>query len=320
MKENINELKGLFTQYWYYLAVYTACKQGIFDAINNKSLSIKTLATSEKLNHDVLQQLVNVLIQQDLIIMDDEILRLTAKGKILTEDHPYSLKYACLNWGAEHLTSWQNLDYSLKSGKQAFNRIYKMPFFEYISKDKEKLSNYHKAMNEYARDDYEQIFEVHDFTEHQSIMDIGGGIGALIDTIQNNAPNTQCYLFDRPEVIDLYKGEVKTIKGNFFNPIPKKADAIIVSRVLHDWCDEKSKLILENIFESLPTNGVIYIVENLTDKIDNNAAILSLNMYAITGGFERNISEYKALLEATGFKYEQIKRVNNLQYLIIAKK
>ncbi len=320
MIEYRNELKGLFTQYWEYLSVYAACKQNIFDCIQNTSMSINTLAVNEGFDLEVLKELVSVLKQQKLIHTDDEMLKLTIKGELLTESHPYSLKYACLNWGAEHLTAWQNLDYTLKSGKQAFNHIYAKPFFEYISNDKERLLNYHKAMYEYARDDYENIYQVHDFSIHQSIIDVGGGLGALINAVKAHNPQVNCFLFDKQEVIDLYKGDIPVIGGDFFKFIPKIADAIIMSRVLHDWNDEKCTQILNNAFKSLPKGGFLYVVENLTNKIDDGAAILSLNMHALTGGFERSLSEYMELLTSTGFTYTEFKKVNNLQYLIIAEK
>ncbi|NOQ28117.1 MAG: methyltransferase [Bacteroidales bacterium] len=320
MNEYRKELKGLFTQYWDYLAVYTACKQNIFDLIKGNHLSIQSLADLGKFDFEVLKQLISVLEKQGLVRLDNDKIWLIPKGEILTENHPHSLKYACLNWGAEHLTAWQNLDYTLKSGKQAFDHIYGKPFFDYISQDKEQLLNYHRAMYEYARDDYENIYEIHDFSTHHSIMDVGGGMGALISTIKHHNPKVKCYLFEKPEVIDLYLGDIETVEGDFFKPIPQIAESIIMSRVLHDWSDEKSRLILKNVYDSLPHNGVLYIIENLTDKIDDGAAILSLNMHAMTGGFERSFSEYKKLLVSSDFNYKEVKKVNDLQYLIIAKK
>ncbi|MGM0582797.1 MAG: methyltransferase [Bacteroidota bacterium] len=320
MRKQSNELKGLFTEYWNYLAVYAACKHNIFDAIGNASVSINALAEDEEFDLCVLKDLVLVLLQQKLIDSDGGLLKLTIKGELLTESHPYSLKYACLNWGAEHLTAWQNIDYSLRSGKPAFNQLFGKSFFDYISDDRERLLNYHKAMHEYARDDYENICNVHDFSVHHSIVDVGGGFGALMTAIKKHNSGVKCYLFDRPDVIDLYPGDIETLKGNFFKSIPVVADAIVMSRVLHDWSDEKSLLILGNAFKSLPRNGVLYVVENLTDKMDDGAATLSLNMHALTGGFERSFSDYKWLFASSGFKCNEIKKVNNLQYLMIAKK
>lgn len=320
MIEYRNELKGLFTQYWDYLAVYTACKQNIFELINYDRLSIQALADEGGFDLAVLKQLITALIQQELISIENGKLKLNPKGQLLTEIHPYSLKYACLIWGAEHLTAWQNLDYTLKSGKQAFNHIFGKPFFDYISEDKERLMNYHRAMDEYARDDYENICEIHDFSTHRSIMDVGGGFGALINTIQKHTINVKCYLFEKIEVVDLNVCNVETIKGDFFESIPEITDSIIMSRILHDWNDEKSQIILRNVYDSLPDNGTLYIVENLTDKIENSAANLSLNMHALTGGFERSLLEYQNLIKATNFHFQEMKKINDYQYLIIVKK
>jgi C-methyltransferase len=315
-----NELKGLFTQYWDYLTVYTACKQNLFDYIKNNNLSIQALADKGEFDFEVLKQLVSVLIEQGLIGINSQKLILHSKGDILTEDHPYSLKYACLNWGAEHLTAWQNLEYTLKSGKQVFNHIYGKPFFEYISDDKERLLNYHKAMFEYARDDYENICDVHDFSIHHSLMDVGGGFGALINIIQDYNPKMKCFLFDKPEVVNLHSYDVETIQGDFFDSIPKIANSIIMSRVIHDWDDEKAILILSKIYDSLPNDGTLYIVENIADKIEDHAAILSLNMQAMTGGVERSLLVYRNLLKVSNLHFQESKKINDLQYLIIAKK
>lgn len=53
-------------------------------------------------------------------------------SELLTDNHPESLKYACLNWAGEHLTAWQNLDFSIETGKSAFEKVYGKPFFDYL--------------------------------------------------------------------------------------------------------------------------------------------------------------------------------------------
>jgi C-methyltransferase len=51
-----------------------------------------------------------------------------------------SLKYACMNWSGEHLTAWQNLDFSIKTGNSSFEEIYKKPFFDFLNDNPEKLT------------------------------------------------------------------------------------------------------------------------------------------------------------------------------------
>lgn len=318
MKE---ELKYSFTSYWQYLALKTACKKNIFDLISSGANTIKKISVLGKFNEVVLTDLINALEQANTVKIVEQMISLTAKGELLTESNPDTLKYACIHWGEEHLTAWQNLEYTLLTGKQSFIHIFGKPLFDYLSDDKLKLENYHKAMSEYARDDYHNICKVHDFSIHKSLTDVGGGLGALINIISKCNPYTKCYLFDKEEVLNLTnKSEVEQISGNFFKSIPNISDAIIMSRVIHDWNDEKALLILENVYKALPNNGTLYLLENLTDKINDKAALLSLNMHLITESFERSLFEYKSLLEEGNFKYSNFKKVNNIQYLIIAHK
>lgn len=316
-----NELKNIFTSYWEYLALKTACTKNIFDLILSGKNTIDDLIKSENFNKTVLIDLINALEQANTLNIINDSIILTEKGKILTENSINSLKYACILWGEEQMLSWQNLEYTLTTGQQAFRHIYNKSFFDYLADDKNKLKNYHKAMNEYARDDYQNICKLHDFSIHKSITDVGGGLGALIKIIYRNNPNIECYLFDKPEVTSLIKSEnIKTVEGDFFYYIPKVSEAIIMSRVIHDWDKEKALIILQNAYKALPKNGTLYLVENLTDKINNKAALLSLNMRLITESHERSLTEYILLLSKCNFTFNNHIKINEFQHLIIATK
>lgn len=314
-------LKTTFTSYWEFLALKTACKKNIFDIILSGTNTIIKISKYGNFNEKVLEDLIIALEQAGTLIFKEHEIFLTEKGEFLTEDNDHSLKYACIHWGEEHMTAWQNLDYTLRTGKQVFSEIYNKPLFEYLSDDINRVNNYHKAMNEYARDDYQNICGKFDFSIHKSILDVGGSFGALIQNISKNNPSTKCYLFEKPEVVELItEGDFTTIVGDFFKEIPSVSEAIIMSRIIHDWNDEKAKIILNNVYQALPQNGKLYLIENLSDKIEDKAALLSLNMHLITESYERSLSEYKLLLANTDFIYDEIIKINKFQYLIIANK
>ena len=313
--------KNLFTGYWEYLSLKTSCKSGIFDLIYNGFNTPDALVLKGGFNYDVLLDLLNILEQNKLIKTLNGEIKLTNEGEMFTENHPKSLKYSCIHWAEEHMTAWQNLEYTLETGKSSFEMIYKKPLFDYLSEDTNKVINYQKAMNEYARDDYEYICNKIDFSRYSTILDIGGGLGALIKTIAQNNPKTKCFLFDKPEVVKYVSDSTfQKIGGNFFNEIPVIAEVIIMSRVIHDWDDKQANIILSNVKKSLPKGGILYIVENLTDRIENKASLLSLNMHLITKSFERSEEEYVNLLNLNGFKQLKTIQINDLQYAIKAKR
>lgn len=308
--------KNLFTQYWQYLAISAACKLNLFDSIDNGSITPDSCDKLEK-------TLINTLISSKLICIEENYYKLTDSGKLFTDKSKDSLKYACLNWSGVHMTAWQNLDYTIREKKPSFNYIFGKTFWKYLNLKKNaiELDNYHKAMYEYARDDYATIVKQIDFSKHQSVMDVGGGYGACISNIKNSYPELKCYLFDMPKVIEKTNVQnIETIRGDFLMEIPKVADALILSRVIHDWEDQKATRIVQNCFNALPDNGILYIIENCSDKIESDLSLLSLNMAVMCNGFERSSIDFKRIITSVGFKFIKDLRLNDLQTVLIFEK
>lgn len=325
------ELKQSFTAYWQYFAMRTACKMGIFDCLYLNPLTTYQLELELESTNNVLLEtrnglklLLDALTQHEFIQKDEEDRYfLLPKGLLLVQSHPQSLKNACILWGEEHLTAWQNLEYSIRTGEPAFEAIYEKPFFDYLSEHSAQKLNYHKAMYEYARDDYAGITELHDFSTHKAIMDVGGSLGALLEALYQGGITAKLYLFDLPEVLELLapkKHCYQPISGDFFKSVPTVADAILLSRILHDWNDWRAGIILNNVFQALPSGGILYVLENMVDKIQDGAALLSLNMLLICNSFERTMDVYEELLVQVGFEIKDAKPINSLQTLIIAQK
>lgn len=318
--ETKSKLKSFFTEHWKYLAVSTACKLNLFDNLQ-EAKTTKQLEAELHLNEEKLGLLLNALHQIDFLDKEEECFKINSLSEFLTDNNPESLKYACLIWCDEHLTAWQHLDYSIKTGKGSFEEIYGKPFFDYINNNPEKLDAYHKAMYEYAKDDYKDLPDLIDFSKHKSIMDVGGGYGAILENIKRKNPMVECILFDLPKVIEKATiSGLKKIGGNFFENIPIQSDSIILSRILHDWNDKKAEIILKNCYKALLSGGILYVIENCSDKIQIDLSLLSLNMTVMCDSYERTSTEYISLCEYAGFKFFRETQLNELQTILIFKK
>ncbi len=241
--------------------------------------------------------------------------------------NPQSWKNACILWGQEHLTAWQNLDYTLKTGKPAFNELYKSNYFDYLADKPAQLQNYQQAMGEYARQDYAEvaIFLTALAPKISNlpfvVADIGGGLGVLTQNLALAYPNIKFILADLPEVLAFAPNvapNVKLYPLDFFKPLPFVADAMILARVLHDWDDEKVDILLKNCYDALPIGGKLYIFEIMQDEISAN--LLCLNMLLMCQSHERSSSEYLRLLTAHHFIFIDKKPFNSLQTLLIFEK
>lgn len=321
MTQEKNELKDFFTQHWNYLAVRAACQLGLFDRIAEKTHTPESLVQETGFNPLALKALLSVLLDLEMLAWQNKTIHLTQKGLLLTEKHPESLKQACILWGGEHLSAWQNLIYTIKTGQSAFKKRFQQNFFQHIQNKPATEKNYHQAMAEYARDDYKNLPETIDFSAFQTIADIGGGTGTLLKHIAEKHPEKELILFELPSVLKLFDSEttqIQKIPGNFFKKMPFKAGAIVLARILHDWDDTKARRILKNCYAALNPKGKVFVAEILHDRIQAN--LLSLNMLAVCQSKERSLEQYKKLLEEAGFALLSIKRLNQVQHILEAQK
>ncbi|MFD2914772.1 methyltransferase [Psychroserpens luteus] len=319
---NRNFLKSFFTEYWKYITVSAACKLNVFDILVSGEKTSLEISEDLSIKLENIELLLNGLLAIDFLDRIEGRYLLNNLSELLTDSHSETLKYACLNWSGEHLEAWSKLDESIKTGNSFFENKYKNNYFDFLDRNEEKLDHYHKAMNAYAMDDYKDITDVIDFNIHKSVMDVGGGYGAAISNIKERCSELDCYLFDLDLVIGKSNSgnSVKLLKGDFFVEIPKLSEAIILSRVLHDWNEEKAIQILNNTYQALPENGTLYIIENCSDKIDVDLSLLSLNMLVMCESLERSSYEYIALANQVKFKFMEAKQLNELQTILIFKK
>ncbi|MCC7453529.1 MAG: hypothetical protein IT222_05135 [Crocinitomix sp.] len=312
-----HNLKSVFTEHWAYLALSTACELDLFDYIKNGTSKIRDLNKVLKTNGKGLLHLIEFLIDKNYLIQNNNELELSSKSEVLTENHPESLKYACILWSQWHLDAFKNLKKSILSGTSYFEKYEHSSYFEMIKNDKKEFKIYHRAMDEYARDDYRNIASKLDLNAYNSFIDIGGGSGKLLSYLQQAEPLKSYFLFESPEVLELFNDQsVNKCSGDFFKEIPKVAEVAILSRVIHDWNDELASTILKNVFNSLPTKGRLIVIENCQDLTKTKHHLLSLNMLVMCNSHERTSTNYINLIESNGFNYDSISQLNDLQFIL----
>jgi len=154
--------------------------------------------------------------------------------------------------------------------------------------------------------------ESYDYTGKHLAVDVGGGRGDLIASVLQANPSLNGILFDLPqgaaEASSLLKAEgiaarCRIITGSMFDSVPAGGDVYIMSRVLHDWPDEKAAAILVNCRKSIAKGGTLLIRDNVLSERDAPpmATQVDITMLFMTGGVERTESEWKSLLRPTGF-------------------
>lgn len=296
----------LFTGYWRYLAVRAACKLDLFEHIASGVRTVPGLCAAMSCDPRALDSLVGALVHEEYLLHAEEGLQLSPEAQRLCAGHPSSVKHACLLWGAEHMDAWQHLAESIRSGQPVFPKLFGNTFFNYLHVHPERAAEYHKAMFEYARQDYAGIADVLDLRAHRSVIDIGGGNGALVGCLRAGNPDVSFRIFDIQDHLAESSRYIQFIQGDFFKAVPEGSDAMLLSRVIHDWDDAQALTIMRNCHAALPHNGTLYLIENDLSLLGDGGHLLSLNMLAICGSSERSVREYWQLLERSGFQVREL--------------
>lgn len=322
IENTFHQVSADLVSYWKYYTLDAACTLRIFDYLPCTSSSL-----SQILSLPMRSTLLLLKALQEigyLINFERDMWDLTTRGKLLTSRHPQSLLNAQKLWKAEHLDAWKYLLYSLNSEKPAFDYLYSMPWFDYLKLKPEKNALYHEVLTTYAKKDYQDFKNVIDFTKHGTVLDVGGSNGSLIFDLLSSWPHLDGILLDLPEVISQVKlpinlvERVQLLPGNFFDEWRTiHPDAIIFSRVLHDWSDFQCLTLLRKAHRALANspNSRIYILENI-----HEAALLNLNMLVMTEGKERSMNEFTTLLSNAGWSFESSHPLNEVSHILVARK
>ena len=184
----------------------------------------------------------------------------TPLSAVLRSNANPSLRAFAMMHGRDwHGLGWANLDYCVRTGKQALEKIYGTHIFQFFEQHPEEGHLFQQSMSDSSMIDGPAVAEAYSFGEIHSIVDVAGGHGLLLATILGRNPHMKGTLYDMPYVVAGAKdGPLKPVidrctlaSGDMFSSVPVGADAYIMKHIIHDWPDDLRIKILKAI-ESLP--------------------------------------------------------------------
>jgi len=133
------QLDRMITGYWISQAIYAAAKFGIADHLKDGPRSVEELAKATSTNADALYRLVRALASKGIFAEGEpRYFSLTPLAEPLRSDVPGSKRALALMSGDEQFRAWAEIDYSIKTGKIAFEKVYGKPIFDYLGDNPDK--------------------------------------------------------------------------------------------------------------------------------------------------------------------------------------
>lgn len=289
----------------------------LFDLLEGNPKDVSLLSQQTATQPDALERLLDACVGLGLLRKEDgKYANQPVAGTYLCRSSESTLAGYILYSNNALYRLWGNLEEAVREGTNRWNQTFgsqgSSPFDQLFKTD-EARRDFLMGMHGFGLLSSPHVVEAFDLGAHRRLVDVGGATGHLVLAACERYPNLRATVFDLPDVIKVAReyiakrglgDRIDFVAGDFFrDPLPE-ADLFSLGRILHDWSEEKIRLLLKKIYDRLPRGGALLIAERLLNEDKTgplNALAQSLNMLVCVEGKERTLSEYTTLLQKAGF-------------------
>ena len=313
------QLIQMGTASWVSATVYAAARLGIADHLGAGRRTAEELAGPTGTHAPSLYRLMRTLAGLGILTeQDGRRFALTPLGEALKTGAPGSARATLLAFcGPAFWHSWEEMLYSLETGKTGFEKACGMPLFEYLAQHPEEASYFSEAMVGFHGAEPPAVAKAYDFSGVKTLVDVGGATGNLLAAILSHHAGPRGVLYDRPHVVReapallAARGVADRVTiepGDFFERVPAGGDAYLMSHIIHDWNEEQCLSILGHCRDVIPPDGRLLIVETVLPMGDtpHQGKVQDMVMLVVPGGQERTEAEYDSLLGKAGFRLSRV--------------
>jgi hypothetical protein len=297
-------------------AIFVACRLRIPDLLAGEARTAEELAAATGAQPAALHRLLRALTGLEVVTVEGDRFALTSLGRSLCAGAHCAAESAIFMgtpavWSAGGLLAMRSSMARPPSGTRTVRGL-----FGYLPAHPDEMAAFQALMSAQSRLQIPAVLAAYDFTPARTIVDVGGGQGALLAALLAANPAARGVLFDQPDVVagsGLALAPVaprcQVVPGDFFDLVPDGGDTYVLKLVLHDWDDARAARILGNIRNAIIPGGRLVVIEAVMPPGDDyhHAKFLDVNMLVLSeGGRERTEEEYRTLLDGAGFTLTRV--------------
>ncbi|MDE3229141.1 MAG: methyltransferase [Chloroflexota bacterium] len=295
-----------------------AARLGVADQLANGPKSAEELASATNAQPDALYRMLRALANMGVFeALPERKFALTPLGATLRTDHSDTMRAFAMFLGGEVYRAWGDLQYSVTTGKPAFDHVFGASHFDYLSAHPDANETFNQAMSAASQREIIAMVVAYDFAGVERVVDIGGGYGMLLAAILRANPALCGTLFDLPHVVANAEPTLRTagvadrceiVGGDFFTEAPPAGDILTLSHILHDWDDDHCVQILRNCARTLGVRSRLLIIEDIVEPGANAPQTLfrDMQMMVLNGGRERTAAEFERLFTSANLRLGRI--------------
>lgn len=316
-------LFSVLTGGWIAQACYAIARLGVPDLLADGPRTADDLAAACGADARALRRTLRVLAAAGLLREPaPRTFGLTATTRLLCAGTRRSAQPTAVMFGEEVHRAFGEILHTLRTGQPAFDHLAGIPFYDYLGDHPQAAETFHAAMGAAA---VPAALARCELAGTRSFVDVGGGEGGLLARVLARHRQARGTLVELPETIGPARAQLEKagvadrvdfVAGSFFDAgvVPAGSEVYALSRVLHNWDDERAAAIVRRIREAVPAGGRLLVFEYLEDTrpadgcdpLQAQAGLVDLLMMVMLDGHDRTLEEYSALLASGGFQVRSV--------------
>jgi 2,7-dihydroxy-5-methyl-1-naphthoate 7-O-methyltransferase len=209
--------------------------------------------------------------------------------------------------GGRMAHTWGTLLDYVRTGHPAYEKVFGRPFWEDLAAHPRIAADFDALMGPVGHGIPDYDIELSGGWEAvRTVVDVGGGTGALLASLLRRHPRARGILVDLPGTVaraaetteEAGVADRVTAEGqSFFEPLPAGADLYVLSKVLNDWPDEPTVAILCRCAEAARPDGRIAVLGGVA--ADDSPRSLGIDML-VAGGKTSTLTQFTELAQQAG--------------------
>jgi len=311
-------VRGLVHGRWRAEVLRAVLELGVADVLAEGSASTSQLAATLRVSEEALRRLLTLALECGLFSRSEEgDFSNNAASSLLLAGAPGSMRteaaHLLATWAR---IAWDNLEHAVRHGSGGFQHVTGGSVFEYLQEHPADAQAFHDFQAQVTQRNAAMLQARRGFPATGTVVDVGGGNGAMLAQILEREPGLQGLLYDRPEVVAAassaglaagVRDRLKLDAGDFFQEVPPGGHVYLLSHVLHDWPDDQATVILRRVAAAMTPDSELLVLENMLPEVGTSLVLAYLDVLMLTGwgGRERTLAEYRELLGGAGMAVTQ---------------
>jgi SAM-dependent methyltransferase len=296
--------------------VYVVATLRIADHIAAGKTEIGPLAAVAGADRDSLHRVLRHLVSKGLF---EE----PARGRFQLNDAARALLEDSIHLGLDldgiggrMAHAWGTLLSAVRTGKPAYHEVFGRGFWDDLDAHPEIAASFDALMGAagHGTPDPHVLVDPADWASVRTVVDVGGGTGALLAEVLRTHPNVRGTLVELPGPVarsaEIFRAagvadRVTAVAQSFFDPLPGGADLYILKSVVHDWPDREATAILKRCAEAARRTGRVVV---FTGAGPGEEASPELLMLVLVGGKARTLDEFREMARQAGLEVKSVGR------------